>query len=81
LDTRSRERLEELMRKHAHFKTVLEFRNELKALWGGANRSNEHLLADFKEWCSRAEASGIQKLQEFAVYLRTFAPAGQFASA
>jgi stearoyl-CoA desaturase (delta-9 desaturase) len=81
LDTRSRERLEELMRKHAHFKTVLEFRNELKALWGGAHRSNEHLLADFKEWCSRAEASGIHKLQEFAVYLRTFAPAGQFASA
>jgi stearoyl-CoA desaturase (Delta-9 desaturase) len=81
LDTRSQARLEELIGRHPSFKTVLEFRNELKELWSGAHRSNEHLLADFKEWCSRAEASGIEKLQEFAVYLRSFAPLAQPAPA
>ncbi len=30
------------------------------------------LLGDLKEWCARAEASGIQVLQEFAAYLKSF---------
>ncbi|HSG64905.1 MAG TPA: transposase, partial [Gammaproteobacteria bacterium] len=80
LDPCARARLEELMGRHQSFRTVLEFRNELKQLWSGAHRSNEHLLADFKEWCSRAEASGIYKLQEFALYLRSFAPVPQAAT-
>ena len=75
LDASSRQRLDELTSKHPSFKTVLEFRAELKALWSGAHRSNEHLLADVKTWCTKAEASGIQKLQDFAVYLRSFAQA------
>ena len=72
LDAASRQRLEELTSKHPSFKTVLEFRSELKALWSGAHRSNEHLLADVKAWCNKAEASGIQTLQDFASYLRSF---------
>jgi stearoyl-CoA desaturase (delta-9 desaturase) len=74
LDATSRQRLDELTSKHPSFKTVLEFRTELKALWSGAHRSNEHLLADVRAWCTKAEASGIQKLQDFAGYLRSFAP-------
>ncbi len=75
LDSRSRQRLEELVRVHPSFKTVLEFHAELRALWSGAHRSNEHLLADVKAWCAKAEASRIQKLQDFASYLRSFAQA------
>jgi stearoyl-CoA desaturase (delta-9 desaturase) len=72
LDERSRERLAELTARHPRFQTVLEFRSELKALWEGAHTSNERLLADFREWCVRAEQSGIQGLQEFAAYLKSF---------
>ncbi len=75
LDAASQQRLAELTSKHPSFKTVLEFRTELKALWSGAHRSNELLLADMKAWCAKAEASGIQKLQDFAGYLRSFAQA------
>jgi stearoyl-CoA desaturase (delta-9 desaturase) len=81
LDASSQKRLDDLMARHPSFKTVLEFRNELKELWAGSHRSNEHLLSDFKEWCSRAEASGIQKLQEFALYLKSFADTPQPATA
>jgi stearoyl-CoA desaturase (delta-9 desaturase) len=77
LDTRSQQRLNELMDRHPRFKTVLDFRNELKELWTGSHRSNEHLLSDFKEWCSRAEESGIQKLQDFARYLQSYTEAPQ----
>jgi stearoyl-CoA desaturase (Delta-9 desaturase) len=72
LDERSRLRLAELAERHPRFQTVLQFRNELKSLWEGAHTSNERLLADFREWCVRAEQSGIQGLQEFVAYLRSF---------
>jgi stearoyl-CoA desaturase (Delta-9 desaturase) len=72
LDESSKDRLAELIEPHPSVKTVLEFRNELKSLWEGANTSNERLLADFREWCARAEASGIHKLEEFVAYLKSF---------
>ena len=72
LDESSRARLAELVARHPRFKTVLEFRNELKQLWEGAHTSNERLLADFQAWCTRAEQSGIQGLQEFVAYLKSF---------
>jgi stearoyl-CoA desaturase (delta-9 desaturase) len=72
LDESSRARLAELAARHPRFKTVLEFRNELKQLWEGAHTSNERLLAEFREWCVRAEQSGIQGLQEFVAYLKSF---------
>jgi len=72
LDESSRQRLHELAQRHPRFKTVLQFRSELKQLWEGAHTSNERLLADFHAWCARAEQSGIQGLQEFAAYLKSF---------
>jgi stearoyl-CoA desaturase (delta-9 desaturase) len=71
-DESSRARLAELAARHPRFKTVLEFRTELKQLWEGAHTSNERLLAEFREWCARAEQSGIQGLQEFVAYLKSF---------
>jgi stearoyl-CoA desaturase (delta-9 desaturase) len=72
LDERSRKRLAELAARHPRFETVLQFRNELRGLWEGAHTSNERLLADFREWCARAEQSGIQGLQDFVAYLKSF---------
>jgi stearoyl-CoA desaturase (Delta-9 desaturase) len=71
-DEASRQRLDELAQRHPSFKTVLAFRSELKQLWEGAHTSNERLLAEFREWCTRAEQSGIQGLQEFVAYLKSF---------
>ena len=72
LDLASQERLAELIERHPGLKTVLDFQSDLKALWDGAHTSNECLLGDLKEWCARAEASGIRVLQEFAAYLKSF---------
>jgi stearoyl-CoA desaturase (Delta-9 desaturase) len=71
LDESSRQWLAELVEKHPKFQTVLQYRNELKNLWEGAHRSNERLLADFRQWCARAEASGIQYLEDFVAYLKS----------
>ena len=72
LDEASRRRLAELMERCPRLATVVEFRNELSSLWEGAHRSNERLLADLKAWCARAEASGIQVLEEFAERVRGY---------
>jgi stearoyl-CoA desaturase (delta-9 desaturase) len=72
LDERSRKRLAEIAERHPRFKTVLQFRKELASLWEGAHTSNERLLADFREWCTRAEQSGISGLQDFVAYLKSF---------
>ena len=68
LDEPARQRLAELAQRHPRFNTVLQFRSELKQLWEGAHTSNDRLLADFQAWCTRAEQSGIQGLQEFVAY-------------
>ena len=74
LDEQAREKLSEMVDGLPKFKTVLEFRNELKQLWEGAHTSNERLLEEFSNWCARAEESGIEYLQEFAAYLRSYQP-------
>jgi stearoyl-CoA desaturase (delta-9 desaturase) len=72
LDEPSRRQFAELVRRHPRFEAALEFRNELKQLWEGAHASNERLLTEFREWCARAEQSGIQGMREFVAYLKSF---------
>ncbi|MCH8307203.1 MAG: fatty acid desaturase [Proteobacteria bacterium] len=73
LDDKAKQRLCELLSNNVALETVHEFREKLRELWSGANVSNEKLLAQLKEWCAEAEASGIKVLEEFAGRLRSYA--------
>jgi stearoyl-CoA desaturase (delta-9 desaturase) len=73
LDERARAKLAELLESSSALRTVHEFRERLRGLWEGANVTNEGLIAQLKEWCAQAEASGIKSLQEFAGRLRCYA--------
>ena len=72
LDDGAKRRLSELLADNAALCTVHEFRERLRELWSGANVSNERLLAQLKEWCAEAEASGIKVLEDFAMRLRAY---------
>ena len=72
LDENAKLRLSELLADNTALQTVHEFRERLSELWGGANVSNERLLAQLKEWCVEAEASGIKVLEDFALRLRSY---------
>jgi len=73
LDKASRERLRELLDSNQTLKTVVEFRERLKAMWDGRSLvSNDKLIAQLREWCQQAEASKIRVLQEFAATLRGY---------
>ena len=49
---------------------LVAMREELRQLWTRTNVSAEQLVADLQLWCSKAELSGIESLQRFALQLR-----------
>ncbi|VAY89163.1 Fatty acid desaturase (fragment) [mine drainage metagenome] len=53
--------------------TVVQMRRELEQLWTRTNASAEQLLEQLRDWCQRAEASGIQELMRFSRTLRAYA--------
>ena len=68
-----KERLIDALKHSKALETVLAMRDELIALWERSNASTEQLLQEFKDWCHRAEASGIAPLAEFSQRLRSYA--------
>ncbi len=72
LDENAKQRLGRLLEDSTALRTVHEYRERLQKLWNGANVSNERLLAQLREWCANAEASGIRSLQDFASVIRSY---------
>jgi stearoyl-CoA desaturase (delta-9 desaturase) len=65
--------LREAMAASVPVNTVMAMRQELADLWTRTNATREQLLVQLKDWCHRAEASGILELQRFSRTLRTYA--------
>lgn len=72
LDDKATHRLRELLAHNAALETVHEYREKLRELWSGATVSNDKLLAQLKQWCAEAEASGIKVLAEFSARLQSY---------
>jgi stearoyl-CoA desaturase (delta-9 desaturase) len=80
LDDKARARLAKLLDNNHALRTVHEFRQQLVSVWEQANVSNEALVRQLREWCARAEASGIEALQEFSARLRGYLPTPGYAA-
>ncbi|MEE8119740.1 MAG: fatty acid desaturase [Gammaproteobacteria bacterium] len=72
LDDKAQENLGEILNQSNALRTVYEFRQGLQRLWEGHTVSNDRLVQQFKDWCSRAEETGIEALQRFAAELRRY---------
>ena len=72
LDARQQQKLQQMLDHSAALKTVHEFRERLHNLWSGATVSNETLIAQLREWCREAEATGIRALQDFSQRLQRY---------
>ena len=55
---------------HPVLDKMVTMREELRQMWLNTNHSREQLTADLQAWCRRAEESGIEALQQFALKLR-----------
>ena len=73
LPATEKERLIDALKHSKALETVLAMRDDLVALWERSNASKEQLLQEFKDWCHRAESSGIVPLAEFSQRLRRYA--------
>jgi stearoyl-CoA desaturase (delta-9 desaturase) len=65
--------LSQLFQHSKALQTMHEMRVELGAIWGRSHASSDQLLHQLQDWCVRAEASGIQALQDFSMRLRRYA--------
>jgi stearoyl-CoA desaturase (Delta-9 desaturase) len=72
LDGAARRRLSEVLENSQALATVYEFRERLKVIWSSSEISNDGLIAQFRDWCGAAEASGVRALQDFAASLRSY---------
>jgi len=73
LQSSQKQQLSEIFKHSAALKTMHEMRVELAALWERSHSSSDQLLAQLRDWCARAEASGISSLQQFSQRLRSYA--------
>jgi len=58
--------LTSIVRKDAVLNTLYSMREDLSALWARSSASSEELLQELRDWCRRAETSGIAALEEFS---------------
>jgi stearoyl-CoA desaturase (delta-9 desaturase) len=68
-----REQLERVLKASGRLATVYAMRDELAAVWQRSSVSKEQLVHQLEDWCRRAEASGIDALQNFSRRLRCYA--------
>ena len=67
-----RQRLSRIVDNIPVLATIYEMRIELQAVWSKRGGNGDELLIAFREWCSTAEATGIQALGDFVVELKSY---------
>jgi stearoyl-CoA desaturase (delta-9 desaturase) len=67
-------RLALLLENFQSIRVVYQFRLKLQAIWGHNTASQKELLEALQEWCQQAEATGIERLRQFAGRLKTYVP-------
>jgi stearoyl-CoA desaturase (delta-9 desaturase) len=73
LEQQQQQQLSEVFKHSNALKTMHEMRVELSSLWERSHASSDQLLQQLRDWCARAESSGIRSLQEFSFRLRSYA--------
>jgi stearoyl-CoA desaturase (delta-9 desaturase) len=53
--------------------TAYTLRQDLIAIWQRSTATKEQMVKELEDWCRRAEASGIEALQQFSKRLRCYA--------
>jgi len=69
----ARRRLREVLERYEVLRRVVDYRDGLQQLWNEAAGNQGRALTQLREWCRRAEGSGIGALREFARGLPTYA--------
>lgn len=72
VDETGRRDLKVVLEQNRALQIVYHFRERLKTIWNRTTATQKELLDALHEWCQQAEATGIQKLQDFSSYLKGY---------
>jgi stearoyl-CoA desaturase (Delta-9 desaturase) len=72
MNEKYRAHLEKALADSKQLKAVYQYRQQLLEIWERTYASQEKLLQALRDWCHRAEQSGIHALQEFAAMLKGY---------
>ena len=72
MDDSAAQRLQRLLDMNERLKLVYQFRQQLQVVWSKRAGSQEQLRQSLYDWCQRAEATGVQALEDFARRLRSY---------
>ncbi len=71
LDEAARARLTRALEQSQALQTVYTMKQKLADIWQRSATTQEHLVQALQEWCREAEATGIERLRDFAAKLRS----------
>lgn len=72
MTTYSKKVIRPLFKDQEHLQSAKHFGEQLQMIWSKTTATQKELLEALQEWCHQAEATGIQKLQEFVSYLKGY---------
>ena len=61
------------MEKSADIHLIHDMQQSLQQIWAKRGGNVEEVINELMEWCRRAEASGMQTLDDFATTLKSYA--------
>lgn len=68
-----RAELDTVLAQSQSLSTLVQMRRDLTRLWESSSASSEQLVSDLQAWLQRAQQSGIEGLEQFALRLRRYA--------
>ncbi len=68
-----RAQIQKVLEDDGKLSTVVQMQVELSRLWESSSATSEQLLTDLRTWVQRAQQSGIDSLEQFALRLRRYA--------
>jgi len=72
LQDQEKQALNSALQHSTRLQTIYQLKQELAEVWARSAATQEQLLKSLEDWCHRAEASGIQALEEFSRRLRCY---------
>ncbi|MFA5596697.1 MAG: fatty acid desaturase [Pusillimonas sp.] len=73
LEPAQRAQLDTVLAQNQSLSTLVQMRRDLTRIWESSSASSEQLVSDLQAWLQRAQQSGIESLEQFALRLRRYA--------
>jgi stearoyl-CoA desaturase (delta-9 desaturase) len=72
LDDEAKELFKQYIHTSPTIETIIKYRDELKSIWESNGKTSEQMIEAIRQWCQKAEKSGVKVLQDYARKLQTY---------